>query len=61
VRWDANAYGSIVWALLFLHTTHVITDLADTIVLTVFSFTHPRWTPTTSPTWPTTASTGTSW
>jgi heme/copper-type cytochrome/quinol oxidase subunit 3 len=40
VRWDANAYGSIVWALIFLHTTHVITDLADTIGLTVFSFTH---------------------
>jgi heme/copper-type cytochrome/quinol oxidase subunit 3 len=40
VRWDASAYGSIVWALLFLHTTHVITDLADTIGLTIFSFTH---------------------
>jgi heme/copper-type cytochrome/quinol oxidase subunit 3 len=40
VRWDDNAYGSIVWALLVLHTTHVITDLADTIGLTVFCFTH---------------------
>jgi cytochrome c oxidase subunit 3 len=40
VRWDANAYGSIVWALMILHTTHVITDLADTIGVTVFSFTH---------------------
>jgi heme/copper-type cytochrome/quinol oxidase subunit 3 len=40
VRWDANAYGSIVWALLVLHTTHVITDLADTIGITIFSFTH---------------------
>ena len=39
-RWDSNAYGSIVWALLFLHTTHLITDLADTIVLAVFTFTH---------------------
>jgi cytochrome c oxidase subunit 3 len=40
VRWDANTYGSIVWALLVLHTTHVLTDLADTIGLAVFSFTH---------------------
>jgi cytochrome c oxidase subunit III len=40
VRWDANAYGSIVWALLILHTTHLVTDFADTIGMTVFSFTH---------------------
>jgi cytochrome c oxidase subunit 3 len=40
VRWDDNAYGSIVWALLVLHTTHVITDLADTIGITIFCFTH---------------------
>ena len=40
VRWDHSAYGSIVWALLILHTTHVVTDLADTIGLTIFSFTH---------------------
>lgn len=40
VRWDHSAYGSIVWALMVLHTTHVITDLADTIGLGVFSFTH---------------------
>jgi cytochrome c oxidase subunit 3 len=40
VRWDDNAYGSIVWALMILHTTHVVTDLADTVVITVFCFTH---------------------
>jgi heme/copper-type cytochrome/quinol oxidase subunit 3 len=40
VGWTDNAYGSIVWAILLLHTTHVLTDLADTIVLTVFTFTH---------------------
>jgi cytochrome c oxidase subunit 3 len=39
-RWDANAYGSIVWALIFLHTTHIVTDLADTGVLTAFMYTH---------------------
>jgi cytochrome c oxidase subunit 3 len=25
-RWDSNAYGSVVWMLLALHTTHLITD-----------------------------------
>jgi cytochrome c oxidase subunit III len=40
VRWDHSAYGSIVWALMVLHTTHVITDLADTIGLAVFTQTH---------------------
>jgi cytochrome c oxidase subunit I+III len=33
VRWDANAYGSITWFLLGLHTTHVLTDLLDSAVL----------------------------
>jgi heme/copper-type cytochrome/quinol oxidase subunit 3 len=40
VRWDDNAYGSIVWALLFLHTVHLLTDWVDTLVLTVFAFVH---------------------
>jgi heme/copper-type cytochrome/quinol oxidase subunit 3 len=39
VMWDANAYGSIVWLLLGLHTSHLITDLGDTVVLTVLMFT----------------------
>jgi heme/copper-type cytochrome/quinol oxidase subunit 3 len=33
VLWYDNAYGSIIWALLFLHTTHVATDWGDTVVL----------------------------
>jgi len=37
--WDANAYGSIVWLLLGLHTIHLLTDLGDTIVLAVLMFT----------------------
>lgn len=41
VWWDTNAYGSIVWTLLGLHTAHVVTDLADTIVLAVMFFTAP--------------------
>jgi cytochrome c oxidase subunit 3 len=39
VLWDSNAYGSITWTLLGLHTTHLITDLADTVVLLAVMFT----------------------
>jgi cytochrome c oxidase subunit 3 len=39
VRWDQNAYGSIVWIILGLHTFHIATDLGDTIVLTALMFT----------------------
>src|ERR1043165_3324999 len=31
VRWGSDAYGSIVWLLLGLHTTHLVTDVIDTI------------------------------
>lgn len=41
VWWDTNAYGSVVWTLLGLHTTHIVTDLLDTVVLTVLLFTGP--------------------
>ena len=40
-HWDANAYGSIVTALLTLHTIHIITDFVETVVLTVLMFTGP--------------------
>ena len=40
-RWDSNAYGSIVWTLLGLHTVHLITDTYDTAVLAVLLFTGP--------------------
>jgi cytochrome c oxidase subunit 3 len=39
VLWDTNAYGSVVWFLLGLHTTHLLTDAGDTVVLTVLMFT----------------------
>jgi cytochrome c oxidase subunit 3 len=39
-RWDADPYGSIIWALMFLHTVHVITDLGDTLFITV-TVVHP--------------------
>jgi heme/copper-type cytochrome/quinol oxidase subunit 3 len=41
VRWDENAYGSIVWFLLALHTTHVMTDAGETFVMTALVFVGP--------------------
>ena len=41
VRWDTNAYGSAVWLLLGLHTTHIVTDFLDTLVLAVLMFVGP--------------------
>jgi cytochrome c oxidase subunit III len=41
VRWDSNAYGSVVWVLLGFHTAHLATDWADTVVLAVLFFTGP--------------------
>lgn len=41
VRWDSNAYGSVVWTLLGLHTAHLVTDWGDSAVLEVMFFTGP--------------------
>ena len=41
VTWYANAYGSIVWFLLGLHTTHLITDTIDSAVLAVLLYVGP--------------------
>ncbi|MBW9102486.1 cytochrome c oxidase subunit 3 [Paraburkholderia phenoliruptrix] len=41
VSWYTNAYGSVVWLLLGLHTTHLFTDAIDTAVLGVLLFTGP--------------------
>jgi heme/copper-type cytochrome/quinol oxidase subunit 3 len=41
VWWDHDAYGSIVWLLLGLHTTHILTDFLDTLVLTVLMLAGP--------------------
>jgi heme/copper-type cytochrome/quinol oxidase subunit 3 len=40
-RWDDNAYGSIVWVLLSLHTIHVATDVVESGVLTALMFIGP--------------------
>jgi heme/copper-type cytochrome/quinol oxidase subunit 3 len=39
--WSTNAYGSVVWMLLGLHTVHIATDVVDTGVLTTLIFTGP--------------------
>ena len=41
VRWDDGAYGSVVWVLLGLHTFNLVTDFADTLVLTAVMYTEP--------------------
>ena len=41
VRWDSNAYGSIVWLALGFHTVHVVTDFLDTTVLAAIIFFGP--------------------
>jgi cytochrome c oxidase subunit 3 len=41
VRWDSNAYGSVVWTLLGFHTAHLATDFIDTVVLEILFFTGP--------------------
>ena len=37
--WNSNAYGSIVWVIMGLHTAHLLTDVLDTAVLTALMFT----------------------
>ena len=37
-RWDDNAYGSIVWMIMGLHTIHVATDVVDSAVLAALMF-----------------------
>lgn len=39
VSWDSNAYGSVTWTLLSLHTLHLLTDFIDSVVLTCLMFT----------------------
>jgi heme/copper-type cytochrome/quinol oxidase subunit 3 len=40
-RWDTNAYGSIVWALIFLHSVHIVTDVSETCVIAAMAFIGP--------------------
>jgi cytochrome c oxidase subunit 3 len=39
-RWDHDAYGSVLWMLMVLHTSHVVTELGETAVQAVWLYTH---------------------
>lgn len=41
VLWNTDSYGSIVWLVMGLHTTHILTDFLDTAVLTALLFFGP--------------------
>jgi cytochrome c oxidase subunit 3 len=41
VRWDDGVYGSAIWILLGLHTFNLVTDFADTLVLTAVTYAQP--------------------
>ncbi|MYL97253.1 cytochrome C oxidase subunit III [Novosphingobium sp. FGD1] len=40
VAWYDSAYGSAVWLLLVLHTTHLITEWGETVVIGTWLLTH---------------------
>ena len=39
VSWDSNAYGSIVWFIMGLHSLHLLTDVGDSAVLLALLYT----------------------
>jgi cytochrome c oxidase subunit III len=39
-QWDTNAYGSITWLILGLHTLHLLAGTTETLLLTIWAFTH---------------------
>jgi heme/copper-type cytochrome/quinol oxidase subunit 3 len=40
VPWHQDAYGSVVWLLLVLHTTHIVTEWGESAVIATWLFTH---------------------
>lgn len=40
-RWDSDAYSSTIWALVFVHTLHLLTTTGETIVLAVLHMRGP--------------------
>jgi cytochrome c oxidase subunit I+III len=38
VSWQANAYGSVTWLVLGLHTSHLVTELLESLVLAAIVF-----------------------
>lgn len=39
-RWDGDAYGSITWTTMGLHTVHLLAGTCETLLLAVWIFTH---------------------
>jgi cytochrome c oxidase subunit III len=42
VRWDANAYASVAWAIVFAHFTLLLVDTLETVVFGVIAFREPQ-------------------
>ncbi|WP_420139775.1 cytochrome C oxidase subunit III [Sphingomonas sp.] len=40
VPWHQDAYGSVLWMLMVLHTSHIVTDWGDTCVQALWLYTH---------------------
>jgi cytochrome c oxidase subunit 3 len=40
-RWDSNAYGSIVWAILGVHFAHILAATLETLVIAILMFRGP--------------------
>jgi|SRR5581483_3241915 cytochrome c oxidase subunit I+III len=41
IRWDFNAYGSVVWTMLGMHTAHVISSTLENLLITLLMFAGP--------------------
>lgn len=40
IRWEHDAYGSVIWLLMILHASHIVTQLGETLVQTAWLHTH---------------------
>ena len=38
VRWNSNAYGSTLWAILILHLLHLIVEAAEAFIISVYVY-----------------------
>lgn len=38
VYWDTNAYGSILWTIIVIHTFHLVTEVIETIIMTILLY-----------------------
>ena len=40
VGWQRDAYGGVIWMLMLLHSTHIVTELGEAGVQTLWLYTH---------------------